>query len=106
LCHEEPFAGNGRELRRLVERAAALADGPQVETHQLEAEMAAEADAAPAPVDLRTAVEDAERAAILSAPWPAQTAPSAKPPTFWAFRARIFGRRCGATTWSDSVSAV
>lgn len=29
--------------------------------------MAAEADAAPAPVDLRTAVEDAERAAILSA---------------------------------------
>jgi DNA-binding NtrC family response regulator len=59
--------GNGRELRRLVERVAALADGPQVEAHQLEAEIAAEAETAPAPVDLRTAVEDAERAAILSA---------------------------------------
>lgn len=57
------LAGNGRELRRLIERAAALADGPQVEAHHVEIEP----ERLPDPIDLKTAVEDAERSAILSA---------------------------------------
>lgn len=55
--------GNGRELRRLVARAVALADGSQIETHHIEAEP----EPLPEPTDLKTAVEDAERAAILGA---------------------------------------
>ena len=59
----QTLPGNGRELRRLVERAVALADGPQVEIHHIDAEPEKPIET----VDLKTAVEDAERAAILSA---------------------------------------
>lgn len=55
--------GNGRELRHIVERAATLADGPQVELHHIEVEP----EPLPEPTDLKTAVEDAERTAILGA---------------------------------------
>lgn len=59
----QKLSGNGRELRRLVERAVALADGPQVELHHIDAEP----EKAVETVDLKTAVEDAERSAILAA---------------------------------------
>lgn len=55
--------GNGRELRRLVERAVTLAEGSQIEGHHLEVE----AESLPEPTSLKTAVEDAERTTILRA---------------------------------------
>jgi DNA-binding NtrC family response regulator len=55
--------GNGRELRRLVERAVTLVDGPQIELHHLESEP----EPLPEPIYLKTAVEEAERAAIRGA---------------------------------------
>ncbi len=58
-----PLPGNGRELRRIVARAVTLGDGPQVEPHHL----ITEPDPQPVPVDLKTAVEEAERAAIRAA---------------------------------------
>lgn len=55
--------GNGRELRRIIERAVTLSEGPQIELHHIE--MLPEPIAEP--VDLKTAVEDAERLAIVTA---------------------------------------
>jgi len=55
--------GNGRELRRMVERAVTLAEGPQVELHHIEVAP----EPLPEPIDLKAAVEEAERTAILAA---------------------------------------
>jgi two-component system response regulator AtoC len=59
----QKLPGNGRELRRMVERGLALTDGSQVELQHLQAE----SEPAPKPVDLKTAVEEAERTAIQAA---------------------------------------
>ena len=58
-----PLPGNGRELRRIIERAVTLADGPQIERHHVEEVP----DGRSEPSDLKTVVEDAERTAIQAA---------------------------------------
>ncbi|MDP3962099.1 MAG: sigma-54 dependent transcriptional regulator [Pseudorhodobacter sp.] len=68
LLHME-FPGNVRELRNMIERAVALAAGPRIQDYDLLFNDAADDDPVPdeATLDLKTQVEDAERAAILRA---------------------------------------
>jgi len=68
LLHME-FPGNVRELRNMIERAVALAAGPRIQDYDLLFDEAAADDPVPdeATLDLKTQVEDAERAAILRA---------------------------------------
>jgi len=63
------WPGNIRELRNMIERAVALAAGPRIQDYDLLFDEAAADDPVPdeATLDLKTQVEDAERAAILRA---------------------------------------
>jgi two-component system response regulator AtoC len=59
----QPLYGNGRELRRMIERSVTLVKGQQVDLEHLEDAL----DSPPPPQPLKTAIEKAERSAILSA---------------------------------------
>ncbi|HEY0837166.1 MAG TPA: sigma-54 dependent transcriptional regulator [Azospirillum sp.] len=60
-----PFPGNVRELKNLIERAVGLSDGPRIEAHDLFP--LAGPPSAPGTAPLRTAKEALERDAILQA---------------------------------------
>ncbi|HTR52788.1 MAG TPA: sigma 54-interacting transcriptional regulator [Kofleriaceae bacterium] len=65
LLRAYAFPGNVRELRNLVERAVALADGPSVTVESFPPELAARPAAAGAP--LSSAVDDFERKQVVEA---------------------------------------
>lgn len=55
--------GNGHDLKTVIDRALLRTDGRVIERHHLEIDLTGES----APIDLRSAVEEAERNAILTA---------------------------------------
>ncbi len=62
-----PFPGNVRELKNLIERAAALCDGSRIELHDLADLDDASAGVTRSATTLRDAVEEAEREVICNA---------------------------------------
>jgi DNA-binding NtrC family response regulator len=61
------WPGNVRELRNVIERAAVLASGPEVDEGLVQTLLPAAVDAGAESLDLEKAVDEAERRAILRA---------------------------------------